>query len=215
MKYFELTNREKPLNIEEFLILENEIIDASSFVWIEPTIGKEIGKIGNDIVFHSIADGCQIVSLGNNPVKAYAIYELNYGMRYLLELQSNPLLKSKGYGTQLLVYLTKHQNGQGRLMIDKLLSVASASMIEKLISSKLVSAHVAYFDRGVYEPYDPDNINDQQIPMYDKTIFVAPNRPITQDTEEALSRTWVLENWSPARKPLLQKIRRVISTDNS
>lgn len=183
-------------------ITENEIIDASGFVWKSPALGSPSGELDGETIYQSVVDGHTIIAVGN-PAKAYGILTKKYRMNYLVELQSDPALRNQGWGTRLLVHMAKHH---GRLMIDQLLSTASASMIEKLIDARLVSAHIAYLDRDRYTPYDPSDEKDRTTPMYDKTVFSVLHRPMLDDPKEARNRTWILESWSEPRHPMLQKI---------
>ena len=113
---------------------------------------------------------------------------------------TNPLDRGKGWISKLLVFITKTY---GRFLIDNQLSVASAALIEKLISNGAVSAYVANLETGEMTEYHPDSETDRVIPMYDM-IIQGVNRPIlTRD--EALKKTWVIESWRPLRNPRLQK----------
>lgn len=184
---------------EDVAALENTIIDASGFEWIEPAQDHQIDMLDGLPVFTGEEDGGEVISIGNPAISYVKFITTATGWRYMVEFQTNPTERGKGWGAKLLIYMTKN----GKIIIDRSISVATASLIEKLISSGAVTGYIANLSNGEMEEYNPHDPKDRVKPMYDTTIF-GIDRPVAS-RQIAHDKTWVLEKWHKPRAANLQK----------
>lgn len=144
-----------------------------------------------DILSYRV-DNQTMYFLGHEP-KAHLVTQDNDSYLWCLELRSYE--PGKGYGGKLMTWVVKNKH---KLFIDRDLTVSSANMIEKLISSGKVNASVVDIEQGTIKAYDGSNI-----PMYTQPINGRP----TLDDKDAMRWTWLLET-RQRRSGLLQEYVR-------
>lgn len=188
------------MKINEISIIDELVVkhDYSNLV----KESKKIGKDGNiDILRYDVPNENQIMLFAvdkQKQTKAYLVVEEKSGYIWAEELKS--FESGKKYGTNLLSFAVKYFQ---KLMIDRELSVQSATMIEKLIKNKIHRASIVDVNQGTITTYNPDK--DYNIPMYDSPV-PGIDRPLLK-TDEAYRFTWMLENLSPRTGVLNQYIR--------
>ncbi len=203
MRYvdFGVLGKAPDISDEEISVMENEIV-YPTFHWIEPQKHNKVGQTNGEDVFESEPDIDGLITIS---VKyAYLRYAImDTGWRYICELQTHQDHRKQGHATHLLIFCVKKL---GPMIMDRQLSVASASMIEKLVASGALSGNIANLSTGEMNEYNPNNVKHQQMGLYDKVVF-GINRPLIP-TKEAEVITWVLEQYVRPRHASLQPLTR-------
>lgn len=114
---------------------------------------------------------------------------------WLMNLWTTPKHRNKGYAAQIIQTAIRQK---GPLLVDISLTSASASLIEKMITSKIISASIVDFDTRTTVGYSPDLHKNH--PMYDKKID-GIDRPVLSK-QNARRFTWLIEHAFPRWSPL-------------
>ena len=154
---------------------------------------------GRDVWTQDLASNHQVFEV-NDPSECYAIVEESpTGWKILQEIQVKPTSRRNGLAGDLLVFMTHEFK---RLMIGQQMSRELDQLVEKMVSSHVVTASVANLSTGQMVEYDPDR--DEGLALYDIEIMKRP--PIVDDNPLAI--VWVLEPYRRPRAPILSEMIR-------
>ena len=144
------------------------------------------------------------VQIFPNKEQAFYVKDKNKIVSYLVLLPTaggdywakqswtDPKYRRKDISSGLIKYAASKR---GRLIMDLNMTADSILQIEKMIADKKIRGSVFDMTTGQATTYNPDDPNDQAIPMYDKPIQ-GINRPVLAPADSQ-NFTWVLENVQP------------------
>jgi GNAT superfamily N-acetyltransferase len=139
--------------------------------------------------------------IGNPTPISYVIIRKFQNNWWAMDLWVDPANRRQGLGSKLLRYVIK--NEKHKVFMAHLLTISSAKMIERMISSGSVDASVANLATGRIEEYRLDDPTDLIRPMYDRVIS-GINRPAITDGSKLI---WILESFELANNMITESGR--------